>query len=57
LAGRCAGGELDIFSLGVNWWLTPVFNVNMNYRYTTLDRFGIEGDYNGVMSRVLLLLE
>lgn len=55
--GLIDGGEMDIFSLGMSWWLTPKFNVNMNYRYITLDRFGIAGDSSGIMTRVLLLLE
>ncbi|NOR67912.1 MAG: hypothetical protein GQ528_11210 [Woeseiaceae bacterium] len=55
--GQIDGGEMDILSLGLNWWLTPVFNVNMNYRYITLDRFGVEGNSSGIMTRVLLMLE
>jgi len=55
--GLVDGGEMDIFSLGVNWWLTPVFNVNLNYRYITLDRFGFESSSNGFLTRVLLMLE
>ena len=55
--GLIDGGEMDILSLGLNWWLTPTFNVNMNYRYITLDRFGVEGNSGGFMTRVLLMLE
>ena len=55
--GTIDGGEMDIWSLGLNWWLTPFFEVNMNYRHITLDRFGIKGKSNGVMGRVVLLLE
>jgi phosphate-selective porin OprO/OprP len=55
--GLIDGGEMDILSLGLNWWLTPVFNVNMNYRYITLDRFGVKGNSSGIMTRVLLLME
>ena len=55
--GLVDGGEMDIFSLGVNWWLTPVFNVNLNYRFITNDKDGLSGDAQGVMGRVLLLLE
>jgi phosphate-selective porin OprO/OprP len=32
------GGVLDIWSTGINWWLSPYFNGNLNYRYITLDR-------------------
>ena len=55
--GLIDGGEMDILSLGLSWWLTPIFNVNMNYRYITLDRFGVVGNSGGIMTRVLLLLE
>jgi phosphate-selective porin OprO/OprP len=55
--GPIDGGEMDIFSLGVNWWLSPIFNVNLNYRFITNDRDGLSGDTQGVMGRVLLMLE
>ena len=55
--GLIDGGEMDILSLGLSWWLTPVFNFNMNYRFITLDRFGVEGDSSGLNVRVLLMLE
>jgi phosphate-selective porin OprO/OprP len=55
--GLVDGGEMDIFSLGVNWWLSPIFNVNLNYRFITNDRDGLKGDTQGVMGRVLLMLE
>jgi len=55
--GLVDGGEMEILSLGLNWWLSPIFNVNFNYRWITLDRFGIEGDSSGFMSRVTLMLE
>ena len=55
--GRVAGGDMDIMSLGLNWWLTPTFSVNFNYRHVTLDQFGVEGDSDGFNTRLLLLLE
>ena len=55
--GLVDGGEMDIFSLGVNWWLSPIFNVNLNYRFITNDKDGLSGDAQGVMGRVLLMLE
>ncbi len=51
------GGEMQILSLGVNWWLNDIFNVNLNYRHITLDRFGIEGTSSGINTRILLILE
>jgi phosphate-selective porin OprO/OprP len=55
--GLVEGGEMQILSLGLNWWLSPFFNVNLNYRWITLDRFGVEGDSNGFNTRITLLLE
>ena len=55
--GLVDGGDMQILSLGVNWWLTPVFTVNLNYRWITLDRFGLSGDSNGFNSRIVLMLE
>jgi len=55
--GLIDGGEMDILSLGVNWYLSPIFNVNLNYRFITNDKDGFSGDAQGVMSRVLLMLE
>jgi phosphate-selective porin OprO/OprP len=54
--GEINGGELDIYSLGVNWWLTPAFSFSMNYRYSILDRFGVEGESSGVTGRLVLML-
>jgi phosphate-selective porin OprO/OprP len=51
------GGDMDIMSIGVNWWLTPTFLVNANYRYITLNRSGFESSSDAFMTRVLLILE
>ena len=51
------GGKMDIFSLGVNWWLTPTFNVNINYRLIDNEKDGLNGETTGFMGRVLLVLE
>lgn len=55
--GLIDGGEMDIWSLGLNWWLTPIFNVNLNYRDISTDRAGLNGEASGFMGRVLLILE
>ena len=49
--------KTDIFSLGFNWWLSPIFNVNVNYRCILNDREGQEGDSSGMLARLLLVLE
>ena len=55
--GTVDGGRMHILSFGANWWLTPVFNVNLNYRHIALDRFGIRGGSDGLNVRVVLMLE
>ena len=55
--GSVDGGEMDIFSLGLNWWLTPTFATIFNYRHVVLDRYGIRGRSNGIMLRLILVLE
>ena len=51
------GGELDIYSLGASWWLTPRFNVNVNYRYIFNERGGMRGESSGLVGRIVLALE
>ena len=50
-------GEMDIWSLGVNWWLTPYMNFNVNYRFIDLDRFGEQGSSQGFVTRLVLIME
>jgi phosphate-selective porin OprO/OprP len=55
--GAVDGGEMDIWSLGVNWWLTRSMYFSINYRYISLDRFGTRGDSSGLNARLLLMLD
>lgn len=55
--GLLFGGEADVWSLGMNWWLTELMNVNINYRYIDLDKNDFEGTSSAFTSRILLLLE
>ena len=55
--GAIDGGDMDIWSAGINWWASPYMNINMNYRYITLDRFGLEGTSHGFNMRLMLVLE
>jgi len=50
------GGEMKIFSLGLNWFLTQEFNVGLNYRYINLDRFGVKGRASGINTRITVFL-
>lgn len=56
-SGLLYGGNMNILSLGVNWWLTPTFGCNLNYRYIILEREGTRGGSHGMMARVILMLE
>jgi phosphate-selective porin OprO/OprP len=51
------GGEMDVASLGLSWWLTPFFNVNANYRYIWNEFDGQNGISSGVNTRIVLVLE
>ena len=55
--GLVDGGEMDILSVGLNWWLSPVFNVNLNYRFVDNELGGINGASSGIMTRVMVVLE
>jgi len=55
--GLVEGGDMQIASLGLNWWLTPFFSLGVNYRYiwNTLD--GVEGNSSGFTTRILIMLD
>jgi len=55
--GLIDGGEMQIATLGVNWWLTHFFTVNMGYKYIWNERNGQEGESSGLMTRLILVLE
>ena len=55
--GVIDGGDIQVASLGINWWLTPFFGVNMNYRHIESEQGGIRGTTDGVVTRILLILE
>ena len=55
--GPVAGGEMDILSLAASWWLSPIFNVNLNYRYILNERDNLNGEASGVNIRILLKLQ
>ena len=55
--GSLDGGDMDIYSLGVNWWFNRSANLGVNYRYVSLDRSGIQGDSSGLNARLMLMLD
>ena len=48
---------MQIATLGLNWWLTPFFTVNVGYRYIWNEQYGLEGTSSGFLSRIILVLE
>jgi phosphate-selective porin OprO/OprP len=55
--GMLDGREMDIWSLGANWWFTRSAHLGLNYRYISLDREGLQGDSSGINARILLMLD
>ena len=51
------GGKMTTFSIGLNWWPVSSIQVNANYRYSTLDRYGVKGFNQGLVTRLVLVLE
>jgi phosphate-selective porin OprO/OprP len=55
--GLIEGGDMDIASAGIRWWLTPFFMVDLNYRYVTLNDPLGRGHSSGINGRIFLSLE
>jgi len=55
--GAIEGGEMQILSLGANWWLTSWAEFSMNYREIRLNRFDTVSRTDGFLIRVLLVME
>jgi len=55
--GLVDGGDMDIWSLGLNWWLSPFFSLSANYRHIINDQGGLRGESDGALLRILLVLE
>ena len=51
------GGEMNTFSIGINWYPISAIQANINYRYSTLDRFGEVGFNSGLVARIAFILE
>jgi len=51
------GGEMQIATLGLNWWLTPFFTINASYKYIWNEMDGVQAESSGLMTRLILVLE
>lgn len=54
--GTISGGEMDILSLGLNWYLTNNFRIHVDYRHVELDNAGLLGKSDGMTVRLALYL-
>ena len=55
--GKVEGGDMQIGSLGLNWWLTPFFSLGVNYRYIWNSHNELGGTSSGFTTRILLMLD
>jgi len=67
-SGQLTSGDIDIFSVGLFWWLNPKFNISANYRWMNLERCSFiidtcefekgssKGKSNGINFRLMLML-
>ena len=55
--GQITGGEMDIATAQLNWWLTQSMAASLNYRRTWTDRFGLGGEMDAFVARVMLILQ
>ena len=55
--GAVDGGEMDILSLGINWWFSRSTTFSLNYRHISLDREGLQGNSSGLNARIQLILD
>lgn len=55
--GLVSGGEMDIATIQFNWWLTNWLAMSLNYRHTATDRFGLGGDMDVFVTRIMAILQ
>ena len=55
--GTIEGGEMEIASLGLNWWLSETTSFGLNYRQVELTSEGETGVSHGAMARIVIMLE
>jgi len=55
--GAVEGGEMQVATLGLNWWLTPFFGVNVGYKYIWNEKYGEKAESSGLLTRLILVLE
>ena len=51
-----SGGDMDVLSLGLNWYLSTNARIFLNYRNINLDKDDLKGESHGFMMRFLVML-
>ena len=54
--GLVDGGELDVYSIGANWWLSPSWYLAFDLRRIENERGGLTGWSTGALTRLVLIL-
>lgn len=55
--GGIDGGDMDIYSLGLNWKLNSAAGMSLDYRHVILDKDAETGHSDGLLMRITLMLE
>jgi hypothetical protein len=48
---------MNTFSIGINWYPISAIQASVNYRYSTLNGFGEQGNNHGIVTRLAFVLE
>ena len=55
--GAVAGGQMEIYSLAVNWFASSLLRATLNYRHIVLDRDGLVGRSDGLVTQLAFVLD
>jgi len=55
--GAIAGGNMDIFSLGLTWWLRSDLNLSVNWRHIWLEDVVDDGESDAIVVRMAIYLD
>ena len=55
--GSVAGGGMEIYSLAVNWFASSLLRATLNYRHIVLDRDGLVGRSDGLVTQLGFVLD
>ena len=55
--GLIDGGEMKIGTVGFNWFLRSDLVFNLYYRHIWSDNFGDKGQSDGLLTRLIIMIE